>query len=122
MTLFSLQVTCREAEQQLLASDPQSDAQQQRVRQLFHRQLLVPLAEGPTTMQAYKDWETSLPDAKQPFLVPAHLQQGFQKAQQAVSLRAQHEAMTAANKPADEDLLAAYLAYIKFEEVWLPIA
>ena len=117
VTLFSIQVTCREAEQQLLASDPASDSQQQRVRQLFHRQLLVPLAQGPPALQAYKDWESLLPGAQQPFKVPAHVQQGFQKAQQAVSLRAQHEAMTAEGKPADEELLAAFLAYVKFEEV-----
>lgn len=117
MTLFSIQVTCREAEQQLLASDPASDSQQQRVRQLFHRQLLVPMAEGPTALQAYEDWESSLPGAQQPFKLPAHVQQGFLKAQQAVSLRAQHEAMTAAGKIADEELLAAFLAYVKFEEV-----
>ena len=115
--MFSLQVTCREAEQQLLASDTSSDSQQQRVRQLFHRQLLVPLTEGPSTLQSYQDWEGSLPTAPQPFQVPAHVQQGYQKAQQAVGMRKQHEAMTAVDKPADEELLAAFLAYIKFEEV-----
>lgn len=117
MTLFSIQVICREAEQQLLASDPHSDTQQHRVRQLFHRQLLVPLTNGPATLQAYKQWESALPDAQQPFQVPAHVQQGYQKAQQAVGLRTQHEAMTAADKPADENLLAAFLAYVTFEEV-----
>lgn len=52
-----------------------------------------------------------------PAQLPGHLQQGFQKAQQAVSLRSQHESLVAADRPADEDLLAAYLAYIKYEEV-----
>ena len=52
-----------------------------------------------------------------PVQLPGHIQQGFQKAQQAVGLRSQHEGMVAADKPADEDLLAAYLAYIKYEEV-----
>ena len=65
MTLFSIQVTCRDVEQQLLASDPTSDSQLQRVRQLFQRQLLVPLAQGPSTLQAYKAWEASLPHGQQ---------------------------------------------------------
>lgn len=65
MTLVSIQVTCRDVEQQLLASDPTSETQLQRVRQLFQRQLLVPLAQGPSTLQAYKAWEASLPAAQQ---------------------------------------------------------
>lgn len=117
MTLFSLQVTCREYEEQLAAAEPISDAQLQRVRQLYHRQLQVPLADAAQTMQAYKTWEASLPGAKQPAQVPSHVEQGFTKAQQAVSLRREHEAMVAPIKPADENLLAAFLAYVKYEEV-----
>lgn len=117
MTLFSIQVTCRDHEAQLAAAQPSADAQQQRVRQLYHRQLLVPLADGPQTLQSYREWEAQLPGASQPAQVPAHIQQGFQKAQQAVSLRREHEAMVAPDKAADENLLAAFLAYIKYEEV-----
>lgn len=117
MTVFSIQVTCREFEAQLAAADPTADAQLQRVRQLYHRQLLVPLANGTQTKQAYLKWESSLPGAQQPAQMPSHVEQGFQKAQQAVTLRCEHEAMVAPDKPADENLLAAFLAYIKYEEV-----
>ena len=116
MTLFSIQVHCRQFEVQLLARDSTSDVQLQRVRQLYHRQLLVPHADADQTMQSYLQWEASLPGAQQ-HKVPQHVEQGFQKAQQAVSIRSEHEAMVAAGKPADENLLAAFLAYIKYEEV-----
>ena len=116
MTLFSIQVTCREYEAQLAAAKP-TDAQQQRVRQLYQRQLLVPLADAAQTLQGYRDWEAKLAGAAQPPQIPDHVEQGFQKAQQDVSLRSQHEAMVAPDKPADENLLAAFLAYIKYEEV-----
>ena len=116
MTLFSIQVHCRQFEVQLLAKDPTSEAQLQRVRQLYHRQLLVPHADADQTMQSYLQWEASLSSAQQ-HKVPQHVEQGFQKAQQAVSIRSEHEAMVAAGKPADENLLAAFLAYIKYEEV-----
>lgn len=117
MTLFSIQVTCREYEVQLAAADPTAEAQQQRVRQLYHRQLLVPLADAAPTLQAYREWEASLQGDAHPVQVPDHVEQGFKKAQQAVSLRSEHEAMVAPDKPADENLLAAFLAYIKYEEV-----
>ena len=117
MTLFSIQVACRQYEAELAAADPTSDAQQQRVRQLYHRQLLVPLAAAAHTLQSYREWEAKLPGAAQPADIPDHVQQGFKKAQQAVNLRCEHEAMVAPDKPADENLLAAFLAYIKYEEV-----
>ena len=117
MTLFSIQVTCREHEAELAAADSTSDAQQQRVRQLYHRQLLVPLADAAHTLQRYRKWEAQLPGAAQPAHVPDHVEKGFKKAQQAVNLRSEHEAMVAPGKPADETLLAAFLAYIKYEQV-----
>lgn len=117
--MFSIQVTCRDYEAQLAASDPTADAQQQRVRQLYHRQLQVPLADGAKSLQSYRAWEAKLAGATQPAQVPGHVEQGFQKAQQTVSVRHEHEAMVAPDKVADENLLAAFLAYIKFEEVRL---
>lgn len=117
MTLFSIQVTCREHEAELAAADPASDAQQQRVRQLYHRQLLVPLADAAPTLQSYREWEAQLPGAEQPRQIPEHVEKGYQRAQQAVNVRSEHEAMVAPDKPADETLLAAFLAYIKYEKV-----
>ena len=119
VTLFSIQVACREYEAQLAATDPTADVQLQRVRQLYHRQLLVPLADSTQTRQSCVDWESSLPGAKHPSQLPSHIEQGFQKAQQAVHLRLEHEATVAPGKPADETLLASFLAYIKYEEVGL---
>ncbi|KAL3153941.1 hypothetical protein ABBQ32_013502 [Trebouxia sp. C0010 RCD-2024] len=112
----SLWNTYREHEAQLAAADPTADTQQQRVGQLYQRQLLVPLADAAQTLQGYRQWEAQLAGATQPPQVPDHVEQGFKKAQQAVSLRSEHEAMVASDKPADENLLAAFLAYIKYEE------
>lgn len=117
MTLFSIQVTCREHEAELAAAEPAADAQQQRVRQLYQRQLLVPLADADQTLQSYREWEAQLSGAAQPVHIPDHVEKGFKKAQQAVNLRSEHEAMVAPDKPADETLLAAFLAYIKYEQV-----
>ena len=100
MTLFSVQVHCRQSEVQLLAQKP-SDAQPLRIRQLYQRQLQTPLADGKQTMQEYLKWEASLPSTQQSPQVPQHVEQGFQKAQQAVSIRSEHEAMVAPDKPAD---------------------
>ncbi len=41
----------------MLAAGAGGDKQSQRVRSLYHRQLQVPLAEGPAAMAAYKEWE-----------------------------------------------------------------
>ena len=41
----------------VLAAEAGGDKQPERVRSLFHRQLQVPLAQGPAAMAAYMEWE-----------------------------------------------------------------
>ena len=43
-------------EMSLLAAGAGGDKQSERVRSVFHRQLQVPLEQGPATMAAYNDW------------------------------------------------------------------
>ncbi len=49
--------------------------------------------------------------------VPQHVRKAYEKAQEGVSLRRAHEEACAADKPVDEHLLAAYMAYIQLERV-----
>lgn len=90
-------------------------AARQVVRSLFHRQLQVPLQDGPSTLQQYTTWEQSLPATAQD--LPASVKQGYTKAQAAAKLRAASETAVNAARPADHDLLAAFMAYLKLEEV-----
>lgn len=47
----------RDFELQLESEGAGGDKHTERVRQLFHRQLQVPLADGPAVMEGYKAWE-----------------------------------------------------------------
>ncbi len=47
----------REWELSVLTAGAGGDKQSERVRSLFHRQLQVPLAQGPAAVAAYKEWE-----------------------------------------------------------------
>ena len=49
--------------------------------------------------------------------VPVHLTKAYAKAQEAVSLRRTYETAVAPDRPADAHLLAAYMAYIRLEQV-----
>jgi hypothetical protein len=48
--------------------------------------------------------------------MPEALRAAYDKAQHAAELRQPYEASVAAGRPADADLLAAYMAYVKVEE------
>lgn len=48
--------------------------------------------------------------------VPAHIRAAAQRSQEAADLRAANEEAVAAGKPADANLLAAYMAYIALEK------
>ena len=77
----------------------------------------MPLLSGPDTLAKYQQWhaQSSLHDS--PAELPAHMRKGYDKAQAMVRLRQASEAAVAGDKPVDTDLLAAYMAYIKLEEV-----
>lgn len=49
--------------------------------------------------------------------VPAHIQAAAQRSQEAANLRAANEDAVAPGKPADANLLAAYMAYIAVSRV-----
>ena len=68
----------------------------------------VPLQNGEQTLT---DAGLSIED------LPESVRQGYDKAQAMVQVRAAHEAAVASTKPADTELLAAYMAYIQLEEV-----
>ncbi|KAK9853378.1 hypothetical protein WJX84_010588 [Apatococcus fuscideae] len=78
------------------------------VESFFHRQLQVPLLDGPSTLAYYKEWAHSDP--------PASVQAGYDKAQAVAAARKDLEIAVAAGKPADMDLLASYMAYVKLEQ------
>eukprot|EP00798_Chlamydomonas_sp_ICE-L_P021550 gene21550-28543_t len=87
------------------------DKQQDKVRQLFHRQLQVPLEDGEATLAAYVQWESK--HAKD---VPPHIMKAHTKAQEAAQLRMSYETAVSADKAPDANVLAAFLAYVKLEQ------
>ncbi|KAK9810066.1 hypothetical protein WJX72_004227 [[Myrmecia] bisecta] len=73
------------------------------------------VTEGGQLWNLYRQYEASAASAD-PDNSDKQTDRGYDKAQRAVKLRAGHEAAVAAGKPADADLLAAYMAYIKLEQ------
>ena len=70
----------------------------------------MPLQDGEQTLS---DAGLSVED------LPESVKQGYTKAQAMAQARAAHEAAVAPTRPADTELLAAYMAYIQLEEVCL---
>lgn len=83
------------------------------VRRLWHRQLAVPLQGVEATLQAYKDWEASLPT---PGTVPPAVAAAAKAAAAGVRLRLVREAAIAVGEePATTTQLAGYTAYVQLE-------
>lgn len=76
--------------------------------------LQVPLLNGLETLHEYEQWQQQTAESAR---LPAHVRKGYDKAQDMVRLRQASEAAVADDKPVDTDLLAAYMAYIRVEEV-----
>ena len=76
--------------------------------------LQVPLADGADILGAYEAWE----GGRQPsgWELPEEVRREARRAAKGVQLRQPYEEAVAAGKPADADLLAAYMAYIKVEQ------
>lgn len=74
----------------------------------------VPLYGNSEVHAAHKEWEGCQQNGQE---LPAHVEKAYQKAQEAVELRRAHEEAVAPGKEANADLMAAYMAYIKLEEV-----
>jgi hypothetical protein len=78
----------------------------------------VPLAGGDAALAALAAWEARLPAGAAAPELPPHVERARAKAAAAAAARRGHEAAVAPGRPADADLLAAYMAYIRLEEVW----
>ena len=75
----------------------------------------VPLFGNEDTLNALQEWESQ---QSKPQELPQHVQSNMRKAQAAVAQRQAHEEAVAPCKPANEELLAAYMAYIQLEQVF----
>ena len=76
--------------------------------------LQVPLAGNADALEACVAWECTLAEPQD---LPEAVQAGFERAEAAAALRAPNEDAVGPGRPADADLLAAYMAYINLEEV-----
>ena len=76
----------------------------------------MPLLDNEETLKAYESWEA---EQSKPQSLPAHVRSQYEKAQAAVQQRHSHEEAVAPDKAANEELLAAYMSYIRLEQVCL---
>jgi len=84
------------------------------LRNLFHRQLRIPLADHAQTLEQYKDWEqehgvhigTENDDLSG---LPGGVSSAYKTADQMSKARVTFESNIAAGKPVDADLLQHYL-------------
>lgn len=116
----------REFEQALLIAMEENskevkDKQVDRIRNLFRRQLSVPLSDIDSTLQDYKFWEEQKGtvignDTDQLTGLPSNVISGYKRALQMYNARAGYEEKVAGGKHADAELFQNYLSYINFEE------
>lgn len=116
----------REFEQAILftidETDPEiKEKQIQRIRNLFHRQLSVPLGDMRKTLLAYKEWEVEQGgnvDVKSSDLdgLSSHVASAYKKALEMLNARLEFEGQIS-NKDANEaDRLQQFMSYLKFEQ------
>lgn len=116
----------REFEQALLIAMEENskevkDKQVDRIRNLFRRQLSVPLSDIDSTLQDYKFWEEQQGvvignDIDHLAGLPSNVISAYKKALQMYNARAGYEEKVARGKHADTELFQNYLSYINFEE------
>lgn len=116
----------REFEQALLIAMEENskevkDKQVDRIRNLFRRQLSIPLSDIDSTLQDYKFWEEQqgvvIGNAVDHLAgLPSHVISAYKKALQMYNARAGYEEKVARGKHADTELFQNYLSYINFEE------
>ncbi|KAL0357247.1 UNVERIFIED_CONTAM: Squamous cell carcinoma antigen recognized by T-cells 3 [Sesamum calycinum] len=114
----------REFEQALFLTFVETDSgakekQTQRIRNLFHRQLSVPLADLKSTLLAYKAWEAdheSSIDVNSEELegLPSHVVSAYQKALEMLNARSHLEEQIS-KKDVDSEKLEEFMTYLKFE-------
>ncbi|KAL0422191.1 UNVERIFIED_CONTAM: Squamous cell carcinoma antigen recognized by T-cells 3 [Sesamum latifolium] len=114
----------REFEQAIFLTIGENDSgakekQTQRIRNLFHRQLSVPLADLKSTLLAYKaseaDHESSI-DVNSEELegLSSHVVSGYQKALEMLNARSHLEEQIS-KKEIDSEKLEEFMTYLKFE-------
>ncbi|KAM7481993.1 hypothetical protein LguiB_006576 [Lonicera macranthoides] len=116
----------REFEQAILQTIDESDIearekQVQRIRNIFHRQLSVPLKDLSTTLLTYKAWEAvqgSTLDINSSSLdgIPSHVVSSYQKALEMLNARAQLEEQISRRDVSDSERLQHFMTYLKFEQ------
>jgi len=116
----------REFEQAILytidATDVEAKEKQiQRIRNIFHRQLSIPLSELRSTLVSYKSWEAEqgvLPDANSGDVdgIPVRIASAYQKALEMLNVRAPFEERVSRVDASDVERLQEYTAYLKFEQ------
>eukprot|EP00192_Tetraselmis_astigmatica_P010343 CAMPEP_0117672452 /NCGR_PEP_ID=MMETSP0804-20121206/13912_1 /TAXON_ID=1074897 /ORGANISM="Tetraselmis astigmatica, Strain CCMP880" /LENGTH=815 /DNA_ID=CAMNT_0005481055 /DNA_START=71 /DNA_END=2519 /DNA_ORIENTATION=- len=87
-------------------------SQDEKVRNLFQRQLKVPLVGMDSTMEAYKAWEATKGNEE----VPANIQQAYDSAVMLLEIRMPLEEMLGAPSAGEDVVYTAYSAYLKTEE------
>lgn len=116
----------REFEQAVLHTIDENDIkakelQVQRIRNIFHRQLSVPLVDLRSTLLAYKAWEVEQGidlDAKSSEVdgLSSHLASAYQKAMEAYNARAPHEEQISMQNISDTEKIQNFMNYLKFEK------
>ncbi|KAH9287575.1 hypothetical protein KI387_031692, partial [Taxus chinensis] len=116
----------REFEQALLITMEENDGkvkskQVDRIRNIFRRQLSVPLVDMDATLEDYKAWEQQQGnviriDIEHLTGFPSIVIAAYRKAVEMYKSRADHEEKLAVGKNADTKQLQHYLNYINFEK------
>ncbi|KAG0604876.1 hypothetical protein M758_9G015600 [Ceratodon purpureus] len=103
------------------ASSEAKSKQVEIIRNLFHRQLRIPLADHAQTLEQYKDWEQNQDvqignENDDLSGLPGGVISAYKTADQMSKARVTYESNIGAEKPVDGDLLQHYLVYISVEE------
>ncbi|KAI6701774.1 hypothetical protein NL676_016098 [Syzygium grande] len=96
------------------------DKQVQRIRNIFHRQLSIPLVDGESTLRVYKAWESEQGtsqdvesyDVSKSF---PHVASAYEKALDMYNARVNFEQQISRQDLSDTERLQQYMIYLKFE-------
>ncbi|XP_002527822.2 squamous cell carcinoma antigen recognized by T-cells 3 [Ricinus communis] len=116
----------REFEQAILLTMDETDtkvkeSQVQRIRNIFHRQLSVPLHNLRSTLLAYKAWEVeqgNVLDTESSYLdgISSHVASAYQKAMEMYNTRAQHEEQIYKQDISEQEKFQNFMNYLNFEK------
>ncbi|KAJ8529715.1 hypothetical protein K7X08_036550 [Anisodus acutangulus] len=116
----------REFEQAIFLTIDETDAdsrekQVQRIRNLFHRQLSVPLADLSSTLLTHKAWEAEQGanidvDSSNLDGLSPHVASSYQKALDMMNARTHHENQISHKVAPESERLQHFMAYLKFEQ------